>query len=580
MATEAFRFKEDIELSCLEVLILDCQASGMNPTRDRLLELGWVHINPKKRDLQSFNSYLIQNESENSLSRRVSSITGLHEDDFDSAITCQEAWSRLLQMTERVNKHNGLDICPTVIHYARFENSHLEHLHHIFHNGNAFPLKLICTFEISRRLFPELPRKGIRAVAGYLGYSVEEKRRVANHLKATAFIWKMLLAILETENGVSTLNQLLDWLGAAANRTSTRYIFPMASQLLKDLPQSPGIYKMLRSNGDLLYVGKASSLKPRVKSYFQKHTGHPEHILEMLSQAQSIKYEVTKTALEAALLENEEIKQLSPPYNISLKKSDRQISFFTSDLSESNVRPSQTFCVGPIREPRPLTATFLLREVINGTDEYGFKPYFECLDIPREHAPDYNCFLAGVDLFKEKYVTNSPDGFSQGSLLAIGRLVWKSYLAAKNNSAELTEAESSQDEPSWTPESVLRHIESMLKRAAHQIRRGRFLLLLSESSLLWALRHESAAKRVLLVRNAHIFWTKELHGSHRVPVPPGYRRKLNSRLKAFDLEGYDRMRVLSTEIRRLLSEERPIELRFSRRQALKTAHLRKVFQWL
>ena len=99
---------------------------------------------------------------------------------------------------------------------------------------------------------------------------------------------------------------------------------------------------------------------------------------------------------------------------------------------------------------------------------------------------------------------------------------------------------------------------------------------------MWALRHESAAKRVLVVQNANaqILLTKELHGSHRAPLPPGHRRKLNFRLKAFDVEGYDRVRILSTEIRRLLSEGRQVELRFGRGRALTTAHLRKVFQWL
>ena len=75
------------------------------------------------------------------------------------------------------------------------------------------------------------------------------------------------------------------------------------------LPDGPGVYRMLRISGDVLYVGKATSLHHRVNSYFRKQKGIHERTLEMLSQARDLSFVVTESPLEAALLEPDEIKR-------------------------------------------------------------------------------------------------------------------------------------------------------------------------------------------------------------------------------------------------------------------------------
>ena len=105
---------------------------------------------------------------------------------------------------------------------------------------------------------------------------------------------------------------------------------------------------MLRSNGDVLYVGKARSLKRRINSYFQKKSSHAEHILEMLSQAADIDVTDTGSALEAAILENDEIKRLSPPYNKALRSRDRQLWFCDRSLTSFSGRPDDIHTVGPL----------------------------------------------------------------------------------------------------------------------------------------------------------------------------------------------------------------------------------------
>jgi hypothetical protein len=121
----------------------------------------------------------------------------------------------------------------------------------------------------------------------------------------------------------------------------------MPRDLRLSLPDAPGVYRMLRTSGDVLYIGKAASLRHRVNSYFRKQTGVPERTLEMLSQARGISFDVTPTALEAALIEPGEIKQHRPPYNVALTIENRALWFAAPNLTARSPRPSSQCSLGP-----------------------------------------------------------------------------------------------------------------------------------------------------------------------------------------------------------------------------------------
>ena len=87
---------------------------------------------------------------------------------------------------------------------------------------------------------------------------------------------------------------------------------------LRRLEDRPGVYRMLDVKGEVLYVGKARSLRRRVASY-AKPTGHSSRIGRMIAATASMMFLTTETETEALLLEQNLIKQLRPRYNVLLR---------------------------------------------------------------------------------------------------------------------------------------------------------------------------------------------------------------------------------------------------------------------
>ena len=87
---------------------------------------------------------------------------------------------------------------------------------------------------------------------------------------------------------------------------------------LKQTTQAPGIYQMFALDGKILYVGKAKNLKKRLASYFRS-TGLAPKTKALVSRIHSIELTVTRTEIEALLLEQNLIKALKPPFNILLR---------------------------------------------------------------------------------------------------------------------------------------------------------------------------------------------------------------------------------------------------------------------
>ncbi len=108
------------------------------------------------------------------------------------------------------------------------------------------------------------------------------------------------------------------------------------ARALKTLPDGPGVYRMLDAKGDVLYVGKARSLKKRVVSY-TRYDGHTSRIRRMIAATASLIFVVTKTETEALLLESNLIKRLKPRYNVLLRD-DKSFPYILIDTDHDYPR--------------------------------------------------------------------------------------------------------------------------------------------------------------------------------------------------------------------------------------------------
>jgi excinuclease ABC subunit C len=92
----------------------------------------------------------------------------------------------------------------------------------------------------------------------------------------------------------------------------------LIQELVKRLPNSAGVYRMMNAAGDVLYVGKARSLKKRVNSYAQGRV-HSNRLTRMVRETAAMEFVTTRTEAEALLLEANLIKRLRPRFNVLLR---------------------------------------------------------------------------------------------------------------------------------------------------------------------------------------------------------------------------------------------------------------------
>ncbi|MCO5057906.1 MAG: excinuclease ABC subunit UvrC [Rhizobiaceae bacterium] len=122
--------------------------------------------------------------------------------------------------------------------------------------------------------------------------------------------------VVESE-AVADIRAEIDWSGPRGDAEGKSGI-ELIQTLVKRLPNAPGVYRMMNASADVLYVGKARSLKKRVTNYAQGR-GHTQRIGRMIRETAAMEFVVTRTETEALLLEANLIKRLRPRFNVLMR---------------------------------------------------------------------------------------------------------------------------------------------------------------------------------------------------------------------------------------------------------------------
>ncbi len=582
-------------------LFLDCQTTGASPaTGGNLLEVGWTVGDGRGFSGVTPNSFLVAQPEFEPIPARIQMLTGITDEEMVDAIASELLYEHLMSSVKALPKPL---LC--VIHYARFETPFLNSLAEEFGGKRkTWPLTSVCTFEIARRLYPNLPSRGIRALGGYLGIDMVEEKRARANVEATHVIWRHLVAKLE-EIGVSRLDQLEDFLSEKAASRSGKLQYPMQAFKRLELPNVPGVYRMLSQNGRVLYVGKATSLKSRVNSHFRGRKKKTSKSMELLTQVANIEFTECASPLEAALLESDEIKRLDPPYNVSLKQRSRSLLFASSDFLSFSQEQDELHTVGPLTNPRAIDALLRLAATINSGIPDAMV-LFENITIED--------LIEGIDLFLERHGLDFEQGTTPRQLIALGLSLFRSTkrtmrqlalqaaadseedisdedervlssLASSDSGGDtkegLTEADDDLEdvfleEEDLTPEQIASRLDSLLMGIARSYLVSKEMTSLLNSSIWFDYRKK---RRQLNLRNGQVFPRSECSFDYDpqrsqsslsvVESSLGYsdsagRMALNTGADkswvGLDIRDFDRIRVLLTETAKMIAAGNNVEI--------------------
>ena len=483
-----------MKLSAMSLLVVDAQSTGASPERGHLLELGWQLTAPDGDGrLRAIIARLPKGES---VPHRVSRITGITGSSFHG----NEPWpAELWWIICAAAKGCRRPSLPLLAHYAAFERRWLAHM---AAQAAAEPdFQLICTREISRRLFPGLPRKGLRSVAGHLGMSLPRYRRAAEHVRATNYIWRKMVPRLEAI-GVRSFEDLLEFLGSPPPSKPTERRLSLPRERLVSLPGEPGVYRLLAADGRVLYVGKASNLRSRVASYFAPGAGG-EKILALASQVTEVEETPCGSPFAAAVLETCEIHRLDPPYNKALRpRLDDSVIFCSPDFQRMGMTPRSGWR-GPFLGPETARRMRLLvRSASVGRTCPALSRWIR-ERLERDRPPvSREVLLAGLQLLLERAGCVAGPGMEEKAecILGLGRKALNERRLRREDGASAEEPEEGEEvemEPAG-PEEVLSALLSIAAAAAHRIELGNLCRLMGDSTVSW---RSQAGSGSLVTRN-------------------------------------------------------------------------------
>ncbi len=274
--------------------IVDTETTGMSATRGQIIEIGILRVE-NGEVVKTFKSLI---NPMRTISHTIMGITGIKNEDLDGAPAFDDVAEEIYDL---------LDGAVLVAHNARFDYSFIKA--EFARLERRYTAKTLCTVKLSRLLFPEQAYHNLDALIAAHGLVCQARHRAFDDAQV---LWQFFETVEKTQGE--------EVLTAHIHRALKKHTLPahIDPQLVKDIPNRPGVYIFYNTEGDVLYVGKSIKMRSRVLSHFSNDVQSGKE-LSLCQETADIEYRETSGELSALFLESQLIKELSPVYNRALR---------------------------------------------------------------------------------------------------------------------------------------------------------------------------------------------------------------------------------------------------------------------
>ncbi|NWF89450.1 MAG: GIY-YIG nuclease family protein [Ignavibacteriaceae bacterium] len=284
--------------------VLDVETTGLSPQYNNIIELGIVRVKNLKI-VDRFHSVINPGRE---IPAFITGLTGITNEEVYDAPFFED-------IVDKVIEFIGEDVIAG--HNLSFDKSFLKR--EFNYCGRSEPKNPnLCTLKVSRRIFPMLSSKSLGAVSSFLKIKNHSSHRALGDAETTAKILIKIAKHVKKNLGFETLADLINLQFVPVYGNENGMLKNKLLGEFESLPDAPGVYYFLNSKGKVVYIGKAKSLRERIKSYFSDTA--PRKAKKIIKSASKLKIELTNSELTALLKEAESIKSKNPRWNVQLKK--------------------------------------------------------------------------------------------------------------------------------------------------------------------------------------------------------------------------------------------------------------------
>ena len=394
-----------------EYCVFDFETTGMSGRQDKVIEIGMVKIvNGKIAD--TFSSFINPGRP---IPYFITKLTGITNADVENAPFFDEVFTRMKDF---------IGDAVLIAHNLSFDHSFLKH-----ECANAelefLPNEAVCTLRLARKLYPQFPSKSLGNLTKSLKIRHRNIHRGLGDSMATAKILLRMFPTLREEHNIDTVSDLVNFQNLPASTKPYRIIKKKLLDDFSKIPNQPGVYFYKNTKDEIIYIGKAKSLKDRLNNYFSNNAIRKAK--DIVRKASGLEFHTTNSELTALIAEAELIKTHYPKQNKMLKKYPR--SYFlkltiTHNYPSVEVTSNFDFDGNDYYGPYPNRETAnILKEIVDKTFQIR-----EC--SLKEFNKGKRCYLADIERCLAPCVEKDVVNHYKNELLNINE-----FLCGNNQSA-------------------------------------------------------------------------------------------------------------------------------------------------